>query len=143
MFFSYMVSVVLLSLAMYGLGCLFHDLWKWRLRPGTAFEGEFGFLILPGKEVQQLEELLRYLAQEMEREAVEGTLVVLLEDSSFLMQQMLRRVLLTMPELKVLEGGNLRDGMALCRGQVIHVLDLGRRLPGEEGKAAAARILGR
>lgn len=79
MFFSYTVSVLLLSLAMYGMGCALYDLWKWWIGPRFFSNISCSFLVLAGKDGQDTVDLLQYILRETEMTEMECDVVVILE----------------------------------------------------------------
>ena len=142
MFFSYTVSVLLLSLAMYGMGCALYDLWKWWIGPRFFSNISCSFLVLAGKDGQDTVDLLQYILRETEMTEMECDVVVILESSRYLTTHVLKRLAEEHADMKVLCDCTVNEGLALCRGQVVHLLD-GRRITGEEGMAAVGKMLER
>ncbi|HEY3425094.1 MAG TPA: hypothetical protein VGL27_09880, partial [Negativicutes bacterium] len=81
MVISYTASVIMLSLAMYGLWCFLHDLWDWFLDPRLSKLPSTSFLIVVKNREQEIEDMLRYLVREIEATVVPCDVVVVDYDS--------------------------------------------------------------
>ena len=145
MFFSYTASVVLLSLAMYGIWYFIHDLWKWWLEPRFVAIPSCSFLIVVRNLDHKVEELLRYIAQEIEDTELECDIVVVDVSSDDLTATILERLAneFWMMRVVVLAAGlkPIGEAIALCRGAVVHVMDLTNRMSIDEFMVAVCGLL--
>lgn len=144
MYFSYMASVVMVALAIYGAWLLVRDIWELFLSPRLVELPGVSFLIGVRNGEQEIEELIRYLGREIEATGLVCDVVVVDCNSEDLTPLILARLAQQLPFLQLfrLNGGrNLADGLPLCRGGVVHVLELGTRLSGEEFMAVVCRLL--
>lgn len=145
MFFSYTASVILLSLAMYGMWYCIRDLWKWWLEPRLLSVPSCSFLIVVRNLDYKVEDLLRYLAHEIERAEYECDIVVVDVSSDDLTAVILERLVEEVPFLTVVAfSAGMRpvsDAIALCRGSVVHVMDLANRMNADEFMVAVCGLL--
>ena len=145
MSFSYTASVILLSLAIYGGWCLLRDMWQWYLEPRLVRPLGSTFLIFVHNQEEEIEELVRYFLQEMEMSEVECDAVVIDCASTDLTPAILERLATDHPLLHVV---TLQDSsrpvgelLPLCRGSVIHILDMSNRLNSSEFLVTACALL--
>ncbi len=145
MFFSYTASVILLSLAMYGMWYCIRDLWKWWLEPRLLSVPSCSFLIVVRNLDYRVEDLLRYLAHEIEGAELECDIVVVDVSLDDLTAVILDRLVDDIPHLSVVEfSAGMRpvsDAIALCRGSVVHVMDLANRMSVDEFMVAVCGLL--
>ncbi|MEN6566444.1 MAG: hypothetical protein ABFC57_09085 [Veillonellales bacterium] len=140
-----MASVVMVALALYGAWLLVRDVWELFLAPELMPLPSVSFLIGVRNGEQEIEDLIRYLGREIEAAGLACDVVVVDYDSEDLTPLILTRLAEQLPFLQLfrLSGGHrtLADGLPLCRGEVIHVLELGTRLSAEQFRAAVRRLL--
>ncbi len=145
MFFSYTASVILLSLAMYGMWYCIRDLWKWWLEPRLVSVPSCSFLIVVRNLDYRVEDLLRYLAHEIERAEVDCDIVVVDVSSDDFTAMILERLVGDIPIMKVVmfseEIRPVSDAIALCRGSVVHVMDLAHRMSIDDFMVAVCGLL--
>lgn len=145
MFFSYTVSVVLLSLAMYGIWYCIRDLWKWWLAPRFIAVPSCSFLIVVRNLDYRVEDLLRYLSHEIERAEIECDIVVVDVSSDDFTAAILERLAEDNPVMRVVVfSESLRpvsEAIALCRGSIVHVMDLANRMSVEDFMVAVFGLL--
>ncbi|MCX7781218.1 MAG: hypothetical protein N2491_09965 [Negativicutes bacterium] len=144
MFFTYGASVALISLAIYGLLCFIHDLWGYYSRHRQKLRTGVSLLLLVKDIEQDIEFLMRDLLELMEH--VEGGCDAVVVDcgSSDLTYEIARRLAAEHPAVGVvsLPGSRpVNEAMPLCRGSVIHILDLIGRMPVYAAIPAASRLL--
>ena len=147
MFFSYTSSVFLLSLAMYGIWCFLKDMWDWLLEPHLLFIPSVSFLIVVKNLEGEIEELMRYTMREIEESTISCDVVVVDSCSDDQTPAMLSRLAEEFAVLRVVNVlANARpvtEALPLCRGSVVHVLDLGTRITGEEFMVTVCALLRR
>jgi len=145
LFFSYTLSVVLLSLSIYGAWCFVQDLWKWWLEPRLIPRASCSFLIVVKNLDGDIEDLLRYLAGAIEYAEVDWDIVVVDVSSNDFTPAILERLVNASEFIKVvvLPAGQRAIGEAipLCRGKVVHVLDLSNRMNTEEFMGVVCGLL--
>lgn len=132
MFFTYWASVVLISLAIYGILCLMYDLWGRYMQTGFRYQASVSLLILVKDREQDIEMLVYDLTGRMERSRLTCDAVIVDCGSDDLTYDILSRMRELSPALDVVRlAGSLRpvsEALPLCRGEIIHVLDLTCRL---------------
>lgn len=145
MFFSYTLSVILLSFSIYGVWCFFHDLWKWWLEPRLVPRPSCSFLVVVKNLDGDIEDLLGYLARAIEYAEVDWDIVVVDVSSNDFTLEILERLVRNSEIIKVvvLPAGQRAIGEAvpLCRGKVVHVLDLSNRMSTEDFMAVVCSLL--
>lgn len=145
MFFSYTASVILLSLAMYGIWYFIHDLWKWWLEPRLISIPSCSFLIVVRNLDYKVEDLLRYVAQEIEDADMECDIVVVDVSSDDFTATILERLAneFLMMRVVALAAGikPIGEAIALCRGAVVHVMDLTNRMSADDFMVAVCGLL--
>lgn len=136
MFFSYTLSVVLLSLAIYGAWCVLRDIWQWYVEPQLMRPPGSTFLIFVRNQEEEIEDLLRYLMQEMDLSDVECDAVIVDCGSHDLTPSIIQRLVCDNPSLHaVMLSDTIRpvgELLPLCRGSVIHILDMTTRVSSQE-----------
>ncbi|SDF79230.1 hypothetical protein [Sporolituus thermophilus] len=145
MFFSYTASVVLLSLALYGLWCFLKDLWDWYLAPKVFRPPSVTFLVLVKNAEQEIEDLLRYLIRELESADTDVDAVVVDCGSTDLTLPIVERLAAATETVTVLplpaSARPVAEALPLCRGKVVHVLDLTSRLRGQDFLVSVCALL--
>ncbi|SMC39655.1 hypothetical protein [Sporomusa malonica] len=145
MFLSYSVSIVIVSLALYGLWYVIKDVWNWFITLELVQLPDASFIVLVRNMEYEIEDLIRYLINEMEDGGHEYDAVVVDCGSDDLTPTILKRLAGEMPALTVvLSSRTMRpvaEALPLCRGSVVHVLDLTSRLKSEEFVAVVASLL--
>jgi len=145
MVFSYTMSVLFLSLSMYGMYCFFHDLWRWWLEPGLADMPSGSFLVLVRNLDREIEDIFRYLTVSIEEAGLDWDIVAVDLSSNDLTACILERFASRSDRMQVLvlssSSKPVGEAMALCRGKVVHVLDLSHRLNTEECMIAIRTLL--
>lgn len=145
MFFSYTLSVLLLSFSIYGAWCFIHDLWKWWLEPKLVPRPSGSFLVVVRNLDGDIEDLLRYLARAIAYAEVDWDIVVVDVSSNDFTPVILERLATDNEciQVMVLAAGQraLGEAIPLCRGQVVHVLDLSNRLTTEDFMMAVCGLL--
>ena len=146
MFFSYSVSVILLSLSMYGIWCFLHDAWKWWLEPRIMPAPSCSFLVALRNLDGDVEDLFRYLLRKIENSDIECDVVVLDVSSDDFTAAILERLANESEIFSVVPvpAGQRAHGEAipLCRGKVVHILDLSHRMNAEEFMVTICALLG-
>ena len=148
MFFSYTASVLLLSLAIFGGWCLCRDLWRWFLEPSLQRMPDDGtLLILVRNQENGIEELMRCFLHDLNGSEARYDAVIVDCGSTDLTPLILERLTADEPLVHFLVlRENFRpagDMLPLCRGSIVHVLDMTNRLTGSEFLLAAASLLRR
>jgi hypothetical protein len=145
LFFSYIASVVLLSLGMYGIWCVLHDLWSWWLEPRFFKLPSCSFLVLVHNMDLEIEDLLRYLLRKVENTDLECDIVVADGSSNDLTAAILLRLEEEYPVMRVVNIPDNRrpvsEALTLCRGEIVHILDLSSRLNHKSFSIAVSTLL--
>lgn len=145
MFFSYTVSVILLSLAMIGLYRLVLDWWEWYVAPKLIKTTSSTFLLIIKNQEHNVEHILRCLLTEMLKKDAACELIVVDWGSTDLTPMILSRLVEENAELTVFYAAEYMrpaaEALPLCRGEVVHVFDLVGRLRAEEFLDIAVGLL--
>ena len=145
MLLSYPVSVVLISLALYGLYCLIRELWLWAVMQQLAQGVSVSFLVVTRDAEQQVESLLRELVQKVEMADADCDIVILDRQSRDLTPAILDRLADQNPMLRVVHASDtvlsVAEALPLCRGDVVHILDIGSRLTAERFAGVTGSLL--
>lgn len=144
MYFSYIFSVIILSLAIYGAWLLVKDIWTLFLQPEIVEMPSASFLIVVKNAEHEIEDLIRRLMREIERAGTDCDVVVVDNHSYDLTPAILRRLEEELGLTVLTAPASLRpaaDALPLCRGAVVHVLELGTRLSSEECMMAVCTLL--
>lgn len=145
MYFSYIASVVMLSLAIYGGWLLIRDIWEAFIEPRLASMPNASFLIIVKDCENDIEDLMRFLLHEIENNDADCDVVVVDNNSQDLTPSILTRLADDNPFMQVVtvpHGARpAADGLPLCRGGVVHVLELGKRLSSDEFMTAVCSLL--
>lgn len=146
MFFSYTMSVIMLSLAMYGLWCFLHDSWKWWIEPRLVPVPSCSFLVAVRNLDGDVEDLFRYLVWKVENSDIECDIVVLDVSSDDFTAAILERLASESDIMSVvvvpIGQRALGEAIPLCRGKVVHILDLSHRMNIEEFMVTVCALLG-
>ena len=145
MFLSYTASVILVSLALYGLWYVIKDIWAWLTGFVYLQLPDASFVILVHNMEYELEELLRFLAAEMADGNYECDVIAVDCGSDDLTLAILRRLAAELPGLTVVSAGRairpVDEVLPICRGAVVHVLDLTGRLKAGQFMAVVSSLL--
>lgn len=145
MFLSYSVSVILVSLALYGLWQFIKDVWNWSIALKYMQLPTASFVILVHNLEYEVEELLRYLVSEIAENGQDCDVVVVDCGSDDLTPAILRRLAGEMSVLTVVRAGRsvrpVAEVLPMCRGGVVHVLDLTGRLKSRQFMAVVSCLL--
>ena len=145
MFFTYTMSVVLLSLSMYGVWCFMHDSWKWWLEPRLMPVPSCSFLVVVKNLDEEVEDLFRFLARKIEHAEIDSDIVVVDVSSNRFTAQILEKLACDIEIIEVVERPAgpraISEAIALCRGKVVHVLDLSNRMSTEDFMVTVCALL--
>jgi len=145
LFFTYTASVILLSLSMYGIWCFLHDTWKWWLEPRLVPVPSCSFLVVVKNLDEEIEDLLRFLARKIEHAEIDRDIVVVDVSSNDLTAAILERLASRIDTITVLvrPAGQqaISEAIPLCRGAVVHVLDLSNRMTTEDFMVTVCALL--
>ncbi len=145
MFLSYSASVIMVSLALYGLWYFIKDVWNWFTTIEFVRLPEVSFVILVRNMEYEVEDLMRYLANEIADGGQECDAIVVDCGSDDLTPTILKRLAGEIPALTVISGGRavrpVAEILPLCRGAVVHVLDLTSRLKIEQFMPVVSSLL--
>jgi len=139
------MSVILLSLAMYGIWCFLHDSWKWWLEPRLVSVPSCSFLVVVKNLDGEVEDLFRFLARKIENAEIDSDIVVVDVSSNDFTAAILERLASDFEFMQVVARPagqrTISDAIALCRGTVVHVLDLSNRMSTEEFMVTVCALL--
>ena len=145
MFLSYSASVILVSLALYGLWYASKEIWAWIIMMKFVRLPAASFVILVHNMEYEVEELLRYLVNELTDGGQEYDTIVVDCGSDDLTPAILRRLAEELTVLTVVNAPRssrpVTEILPLCRGAVVHVLDLTGRLTSEQFTAVVSALL--
>ncbi|TWH45257.1 glycosyltransferase family 2 protein [Sporomusa sp. KB1] len=145
MLLSYSASVILVSLALYGLWYISKDVWTWFTTLQFVQLPDASFVILVYNMEYEVEELLRYLVNEMAEGGHEYDAIVVDCGSDDLTPTILRRLAAEMTVLTVVSAPRssrpVVEVLPLCRGAVVHVLDLTGRLKSKQFMLVVSALL--
>jgi cellulose synthase/poly-beta-1,6-N-acetylglucosamine synthase-like glycosyltransferase len=145
MFFSYTMSVILLSLSMYGIWWFLHDIWQWWLEPRWRQRPSCSFLVVVRKFDGEIEDLFRYLARKIAYAEIDADIVVVDVSSDDLIAAILERLAREIEIITVMVAPTssraIGDAMVLCRGKVVHVLDLSQRMDAHDFMTTVCTLL--
>ncbi|MDR3560104.1 MAG: glycosyltransferase [Negativicutes bacterium] len=136
MFFSYVVSVVLVSLALYGLWHLLRDLWAACFAAGLAQLLRASLLLVVRNNEEEIEGIVRALLSEMSEEGFWVELVIVDHASEDITPAIIDRLADYYPQIKAVHlpaaARPAVEGIAFCRGEMVCLLDLTGRLRSED-----------
>jgi len=139
------MSVVLLSLSMYGVWCFIHDSWKWWLEPRLMPVPSSSFLVVVKNLDEEVEDLFRFLARKIEHAEIDSDIVVVDVSSNNFTAQILEKLASDIEIIEVLvrPAGTraISEAIPLCRGKVVHVLDLSNRMSSEDFMVTVCALL--
>lgn len=145
MYFSYFASVIMLSLAIYGGWLLIRDIWDMFIEPQLAPMPNASFLVIVKDCENDIEDLMRYLLREIENNDADCDIVAVDNNSHDLTPSILSRLADDNPlmQLVIVPHGSrpVAEGLPLCRGGVVHVLEVGKRLTRDEFMMAVCSLL--
>lgn len=132
MFFTYGVSVMLLSFAMFGCLCFLKDLWSWIVQPYFYKIPKISFLIVIKDIEQDIEEMLRHLMQEIEIAELECEVVIVDAGSVDLTYPIIQRLASEFHQITAVqvieENAAIEATLPRCSGAVLHILDTIHRM---------------
>ncbi|MDU4961105.1 MAG: glycosyltransferase [Sporomusaceae bacterium] len=147
MFFSYTASVILLSLAIFGLWCLAVECWQWYIRPRVLHLPGVSFLFIVKNMEQEIEQLIRSVLREMEGGSLVCEAVVVDAGSDDLTPRILAYLAGESPLLKVVhlpqEERPVGKALPICEGEAVYVYDMVNRMEVQECLAAVHEVLSR
>ena len=145
MFFTYSASVVLLSLAIYGILCLFYDLWGFYSRRHFRQQPAVSLLILVKNAETQVEYLLYELINRLESVEFPCDAVIVDCGSEDLTYEIVSRMTAYSPLLEACRipgrAKPVNEALPLCRGSVVHIVDLVSRIPVQEFMPTVNQLL--
>lgn len=145
MFFTYSASVVLLSLAIYGILCLLYDIWGFYCRRHFRQQPAISLLILVKDAETQVEYLLYELINRLERVEFPCDAVIVDCGSKDLTYEIVSRMAAYSPLLEVCRipgrAKPVNEALPLCRGNVVHIVDLVSRIPLREFMPTVNQLL--
>lgn len=145
MFLSYTASIVLLSLALYGLWYVIKDIWNWIHTLEFVRPPDVSFVILVRNMEHEIEDLIRYLVKEIVDGGHECDAVIVDCGSDDLTPIILKRLATEMDTITFVTGTSVArpvaEVMPLCRGAVVHILDLTSRLNVEQFMVVVSSLL--
>jgi hypothetical protein len=122
-------------------------MWDMFIEPQLTELPSESFLIIVQDCEQEIEGLLYYLIRQLGPNDSDYDIVVVDNHSCDLTPSILTRLAYDHPVLQVIRVPYGRrpvaEGMPLCRGGVVHVLEIGKRLSGAEFMAAVGLLLER
>lgn len=140
MFFSYITSILLFSFALYGIWHVLLDLWDFYHSCRTANPIRASLLVIVQNNEQIIEGIFRSLLRELAANSCWRDFVIVDYASEDLTPIILDRLVQNYPQVQVLYLSALAkpvsEGIALCQGEVIYVIDLVSRVPSEQFTAA-------
>lgn len=132
MFFTYSASVVLMSLAIYGILCLIYDLWGLYRRRHIRQHMGVSLLILVKDAEAHVEYLMYELISRLEQADFPCDSVIVDCGSEDLTYEIVSRMTKYSEHIEVCRISGavkpVNEALPLCRGNVVHVIDLVNRL---------------
>lgn len=132
MFWPYWISVILVALAIYGLWQLWSQFVLLALMPRSSRALSVSLLVVTRNAEASIESAVRYLLQQAELEESWQEVVIVDHGSDDLTPAILCRLAERHPLLRAVclpaAARPVADGLALCRGEIIEILDLVSRL---------------
>lgn len=145
MFFSYIASVVMLSLALYGLWHILRDIWNAYLAPRWDTTPRASLLMVVQNAEQQVEGMVRFLMRDIAGGPAWCDIVVVDYGSEDITPSILDRLAAECPVLKVIHlAGCSRPvsvGITFCQGEVVYVLDFVHRLKCDQFMTAMGTLV--
>lgn len=147
MFLSYSASVILLSLAIFGLWYFMLEIWQWYIKPRVMHLPSASFLFIVRNLEQEIEQLMRAVLRDMETASITCEAVVVESGSDDLTPRILVYLAGESPLLKVVhlprEERPIIKALPACEGAAVYVFDLVHRMDVHECQAAVHEILAR
>ncbi|MDR3562399.1 MAG: glycosyltransferase [Negativicutes bacterium] len=144
MFFPYITCVVLVSLALYGLWQLTRDVWQAWFQAGLEHSFRASLLLVVRNSQEQIEGMIRSLLLETAADRKWCELVVVDHASEDITPSVLDRLAAADPWIKVVHlpaaARPAAEGIALCQGELICVLDFINRLRPDEFPAVLQKL---
>jgi hypothetical protein len=145
--FPYWLTVIIVSLALYGLWHFSRDLLSLACGRRPAGAAGASLLILVRDAEATIEYHLRRLLYDTALEASWGEIIIVDHGSGDLTPAILDRLAAASPLLRVIhlppEARPVGEAMSFCRGDVVVILDTVTRLKNIDLSAAARRLAGR
>ena len=145
MFFSYGASIILIALAVYGLVCLLRDIWECNDRRSFRLQPSVSLLILVKNMEEEIEMLVRDLADRLEEAPFPCDAVLVDCGSTDFTYEIVYRLAEQCPLIEIFTvPGKVKpvsEALPLCRGSVIHILDLNGRVSAQDFAPTVARLL--
>jgi len=136
LFFSYVTSVMLVSLALYGLWHIIREAWQTCFAARLQHSFRMSLLVMVKDSQEQIEGIVRSLLQETADNLKWCELVVIDHASEDITPAILDRLASAYPQIKVVHmPAAVRpaaEGAAFCQGEVICMLDFISRLKPED-----------
>lgn len=145
MFFSYGISVLLVALAVYGLIGLVRDSWEcWGQRKYHP-QPAVSLLILVKNMEEEIEMLMRELISRLEEAPFPCDAVIVDCGSTDFTYEIVYRLAEQCPLIEIFTvPGKCKpvgEALPICRGSIIHILDLTGRIAAGEFVPVVARLL--
>lgn len=132
MFFTYGASVVLMSLAIYGILCLLYDLWGCYCRRHIRQHRVVSLLILVKDVEENVEYLMYELISRLEKTDIHCDAVIIDCGSKDLTYEIVSRMAEYSSLIEVYripgKAKPVNEALPLCRGNVVHIIDLINRI---------------
>lgn len=146
MSFSYTASIILLSLAMLGIWVILRDIWLCLVEPRIMRPPSVTLLLVVKDMEDQVEEIMYYVAAKMEQAAAAVDVVVIDCGSEDLTPRILERIAAEYACFTIIYAANTQgvsEALPICRGAVIYVFDLVKRMNSSEFFAALYALMRR
>lgn len=140
MFFSNEMASCLLAFALYGIYTLLQEAYRWSSSRSARSARLTSILVIFHNQEEVVERVVRSLLRSLANSGQDFEVVAVDRASTDLTSLILDRLAERLPGLQVLHASHeeVGKGITLCRGSVIHVLDVARRLSPEEAMDWAA-----
>lgn len=145
MVFSYAASIVLISLALYGIVRILSDTWEWIFDERITQVSSYSFFIVVKNLDQEIEYLMRLFIEKVARTDLDYDMVIVDRNSCDLTPGILSRLAEEFADIRLVTITNDTDSphmlLPLCRGEIICLLDLSSRLPPADFASAICSLL--
>ena len=125
---SYGASVILLSFAILGLWCFFKELWTQIVKEHLFTIPKITFFILVKNIEDDIEEMLRHLALEIENSKCECEVILIDYTSEDLTYPIAKRLAKEYaPLISVYDESSFNDmklSLLCCEGKIMHIIDM-------------------
>lgn len=136
MTFAYETSVILMSLAIFGVYCLVKDLWLWSIESRDSIVPRMSLLILVKDIEQDLEDMIRQLMLEIQAAGVECDVVICDYYSEDLTYEIAKRLEREYAGVTTVRSRHVNliisEVLPYARGTTIQILDVVKRIKPEE-----------